>query len=39
MLVNDPAFYQNSDSLVMELRALIADFRKNPRRYVNLRIF
>jgi phospholipid/cholesterol/gamma-HCH transport system substrate-binding protein len=39
MLVNDPAFYRNSDSLVMELRALVADVRKNPRRYVNLRIF
>lgn len=39
LLVNDPAFYRNSDSLVMELRALLADFKKNPRRYVNLRIF
>ena len=39
LLVNDPAFYRNSDSLVMELRALVADVKKNPRRYVNLRIF
>lgn len=39
MLVNDPAFYSNSDSLVMELRALVADVKKNPRRYINLRIF
>lgn len=39
MLVNDPSFYRNSDSLVMELRALVADVKKNPRRYVNLRIF
>lgn len=39
LLVNDPAFYHNSDSLVMELRALVADFMKNPRRYLHLRIF
>jgi phospholipid/cholesterol/gamma-HCH transport system substrate-binding protein len=39
MLVNDPAFYRNSDSLVMELRALVADVKKNPRRYLSLRIF
>ena len=39
LLVNDPAFYRNSDSLVMELRALVADVKKNPRRYLNLRIF
>ena len=39
LLVNDPAFYANSDSLVMELRALIADVKKNPRRYISLRIF
>ena len=39
LLVNDPAFYRNGDSLVMELRALIADVKKNPRRYLNLRIF
>lgn len=39
LLVNDPAFYRNSDSLVMELRALVADVKKNPRRYLNLKIF
>ena len=39
LLVNDPAFYRNSDSLVMELRALVADVKKNPRRYLNLSIF
>lgn len=39
LLVNDPAFYRNSDSLVMELRALIADVKKNPRRYISLKIF
>jgi phospholipid/cholesterol/gamma-HCH transport system substrate-binding protein len=39
LMINDPGFYRNSDSLVMELRALVADVKKNPRRYINLRIF
>lgn len=39
LLVNDPKFYRNSDSLVTELRALIADVKKNPRRYISLKIF
>ncbi len=39
LLVNDPSLYRNSDSLVIDLRAFLADFRKNPKRYVNLSIF
>ncbi len=39
MLVNDAHLYHNSDSLMTELRALLADIRQNPRRYVNVRIF
>jgi phospholipid/cholesterol/gamma-HCH transport system substrate-binding protein len=39
LLVNDPRLYRASDSLVSELRALVADVRKNPRRYFNLRVF
>lgn len=39
LMVNDPALYQQSDSLVRELRQLIGDIRRNPRRYLNLRIF
>ena len=38
-LVNDPALYVGTDSLVMELRALVADIKKNPKRYVNVKIF
>lgn len=38
-LVNDPRLYRNSDSLVVELRALVADIRANPRKYFNLRLF
>ena len=39
LLVNDPKLYRNSDSLVIELRALVADFKANPRKYVNLKVF
>jgi phospholipid/cholesterol/gamma-HCH transport system substrate-binding protein len=39
LLINDPRLYQQSDSLVTDLRAMLADFRANPRRYINLRIF
>jgi phospholipid/cholesterol/gamma-HCH transport system substrate-binding protein len=38
-MINDPALYRNSDSLVREMRSLIADIQRNPRRYINLRIF
>lgn len=37
--VNDPTLYANSDSLLVELRALVADIRANPRKYFNLRLF
>jgi phospholipid/cholesterol/gamma-HCH transport system substrate-binding protein len=39
MLVNDPSLYRNSDSLVTELRSLIADFKAHPKKYVNVRVF
>lgn len=39
LMINDPALYRQSDSLVRELRELVADVQKNPRRYLNLRIF
>lgn len=39
LLLNNPSLYTNSDSLVIDLRALIADFRRNPRRYINLSVF
>jgi phospholipid/cholesterol/gamma-HCH transport system substrate-binding protein len=39
LMVNDPALYQQSDSLVRELRALVADVKKNPKRYINLKVF
>ncbi len=39
LLVNDPALYQQSDSLLRELRALVDDVRRNPKRYINVRMF
>jgi phospholipid/cholesterol/gamma-HCH transport system substrate-binding protein len=39
MLVNDPRLYKNTDSLVTELRSLVLDFKANPKKYVNLRVF
>ena len=39
LMINDPALYQQSDSLVRELRSLVADVKKNPRRYINVRVF
>lgn len=39
MLVNDPTLFVQSDSLVRELRALVADVQRNPKRYINVRVF
>jgi phospholipid/cholesterol/gamma-HCH transport system substrate-binding protein len=39
LLVNDSRLYHNTDSLVLELRALVADVKKNPKKYVNVRVF
>jgi phospholipid/cholesterol/gamma-HCH transport system substrate-binding protein len=39
LLVNDPSMYRHADSLVVELRALAADIRANPKRYISVRIF
>jgi phospholipid/cholesterol/gamma-HCH transport system substrate-binding protein len=38
-LLNDPGLYEDVRSLVTRLDSLTADFKKNPRRYVNLSIF
>lgn len=39
LLLNDPRLYRNSDSLVTELRGLVADMKKNPKRYLNVKVF
>lgn len=39
LLLNDPALYRHTDSLAIELRALAADLRANPKRYLSVRLF
>jgi phospholipid/cholesterol/gamma-HCH transport system substrate-binding protein len=39
LLLNSPSLYQNGDSLVRDLRALIADLRANPKKYLGVSIF
>jgi phospholipid/cholesterol/gamma-HCH transport system substrate-binding protein len=39
LMINDPSLYRNSDSVMVQLKTLLADIQRNPRRYINLRIF
>ncbi len=39
LLVNDPSLYRNTDSLLVDLRSLIADFRRDPKKYFAFRVF
>lgn len=39
LLFRDPSLYRNSDSLILDMRSLLADLQKNPKRYINLSIF
>jgi phospholipid/cholesterol/gamma-HCH transport system substrate-binding protein len=38
-LINDPALYNDLRMLVTRLDTLTADFKRNPRRYINLTVF
>lgn len=38
-LVNDPALYNDAKDTVAEFRALVADIKKNPKKYINLSVF
>ena len=38
-LLNDPGLYNDVRGLVTRMDSLMADFKKNPRRYINLEIF
>lgn len=38
-LMNDPAVYARVDTLLARLDSLAIDLRKNPRKYINLKIF
>jgi phospholipid/cholesterol/gamma-HCH transport system substrate-binding protein len=39
LMINDPTLYRNTDSVMKQLQVLLADVQRNPRRYINLRIF
>lgn len=39
LLVNDPRLYRNADSLLVELRTLVVDVRRDPKRYFSVRVF
>jgi phospholipid/cholesterol/gamma-HCH transport system substrate-binding protein len=38
-LLNDPALYNDLRTLVTRLDTLTADFKRDPRRYINLTVF
>ena len=38
-LVNDPKLYDEARASVAELKALIADIKANPKKYVNVKVF
>ena len=38
-LVNDPRLYDDARDTVAEFRALVADIKKNPKKYINLSVF
>lgn len=38
-LMNDPAVYARVDTLLARMDSLMIDLRKNPRKYINLKIF
>lgn len=39
LLLNDPSLYRRTDSVLAELRALAADVRANPKKYVLVHVF
>ena len=39
LLLNDPSLYRRTDSVLIELRALAADIRANPKKYVSVHVF
>jgi len=38
-LINDPALYNDVHSLLGRMDSLVADIKKNPRRYINVKVF
>jgi len=38
-LINDPGAYNDVRALLQRMDSLLADIKKNPKRYINVRIF
>ena len=38
-LVNDPGLYKDMRALLQRMDSLIADVKKNPKRYINVSVF
>jgi phospholipid/cholesterol/gamma-HCH transport system substrate-binding protein len=38
-LINDPKLYDDAKASMQEFRLLIEDIRKNPKKYVNVKVF
>ena len=38
-LLNDPAVYARLDTLLLRVDSLMMDLKRNPKKYINLRIF
>ncbi len=38
-LMNDPSVYARVDTLLLRVDSLVADLKKNPKKYINLRVF
>jgi len=39
LFITDPSMYRRSDSVLVQLRALLADIQANPKRYVSVKLF
>jgi len=39
LFVTDPSMYRRTDSLLVQMRSLIADIQANPKRYVSIKLF
>jgi phospholipid/cholesterol/gamma-HCH transport system substrate-binding protein len=39
LMLSDSSLYVQTDSLVRQLRDLVGDIRRNPKRYINVRLF
>ncbi len=39
LFINNPSMYRQTDSLLVQLRGLIADIQTNPKKYISVRLF